>query len=143
MITKIIAKYYDLLQEKNTICSRKDYWIFVLINFFISTIMLFSSAILIEFGLPYIFLLPFFIIFLFISAIQIILSVKRMHDINLSGFWLLFPGIALILLPLPSVTYKNNYKSKEELLTEEDKEENEKLEAFISLLENQNTEEKK
>ena len=41
MITKLIAKYYDLLRKENKICSRKDYWTFAFITFFINVILIF------------------------------------------------------------------------------------------------------
>ncbi len=97
MITQLIAKYYDLLRKENTVCSRKDYWIFVLITFGINIILIFVSAILESFGFSSIFQLPLFLISAFMCICQIILVIKRFHDINLSGYWILVLNILPIL----------------------------------------------
>lgn len=145
MITQLIAKYYDLLLRKeSTVCSRKDYWIFILISFCINILLLFVSVILINFGFPYIFQLPLFLISVGLFICQMVLITKRLHDINLSGYWLLMIlilPIFYLLLLAPSVTYNNKYIPKENLMTEEDKKENEQLEAFINLLEKVETKE--
>lgn len=60
MITKLIAKYYDLIVSENTVCSRKDYWIFVLIYACANILILFVSTILASFGFANIFQLPLF-----------------------------------------------------------------------------------
>ena len=169
MITKLVAKYYDLLRKENKICSRKDYWTFAFITFFINVILIFIYAILRAFEIPIIFHIPLFLISFIFSIIQIILEAKRFQDIGCNGSFIIIANIACLILWFiaddnikrgvllgiiaisiitfiglvsPSVKYNNKYISKEKLTTEKDKEENEKLEAFISLLENQNTKEK-
>ena len=141
MITRLVAKYYDLLRKEVTVCSRKDYWIFAFITFFINVILLFSFTILENFGFPYIFYLPLFLISIALLICQMVLITKRLHDINLSGYWLLMililPIFHLLLL-MSSVTYNNKYIPKENLMTEEDEKENEQLEAFINVLEEKN-----
>lgn len=142
MITKLIAKYYTLICKENVqICSRKDYWIFFLIYIGIDILLLFVSTIFENFYFPTIFHLPLFIIYLLISIVLILLSIKRLHDANFSGFWLLLPGVSLIFLTLPSDN-KNNKYTEELEVSQEDKEENDKLEKFIELLEKQETKEK-
>lgn len=75
-----------------------------------------------------------------LGILLIILSVKRLHDINLNGFWVLLPFINIVLLFSPSVEVGNKYTSKE--ISDEDKKENDNLEAFINLLEKEQTKEK-
>lgn len=144
MITQLIAKYYDLLRKENTVCSRKDYWIFVLITFCINIILIFVSAMLESFGFPSMLQLPLFLVSISLLICQMVLITKRLHDINLSGYWLLMILILPIfhlLLFMPSTTYNNKYIPKEKLMTDEDKKENEQLEAFIKVLEKEKTKE--
>lgn len=136
MLTKIIAKYYDLCREETQICSRKDYWIFIFITFIFNTSIFFMVAILSEFGLSNTILLlltvPVFILEIYLI---VILSIKRFHDVNLSGYWILLLGFNIFILLESSNTFNNKYLKKENTMTEEDKKENENLEKFIEILE--------
>ena len=61
-----------------------------------------------------------------------ILSIKRLHDANLSGLFILIPLIGLVLLFSPSSINKNKYNKQ--IIENENKEENEELECFIKKL---------
>lgn len=139
MLTKLIAKYYCLICDDNEkTCSRKDFWIFFGIYLGIFIILMFIVSIFDSFNFPSIFYLPLFICFIGIHILLILLAIKRLHDVNLNGFYILLPFVNIILLFSPSVEENNKYNEKE--LSEEDKKENENLEKFIELLENKNKE---
>lgn len=112
MITQLVAKYYTLLQSENKICSRKDYWIFVLITIFVKIALIFVLAIFAYFNLS-ILDIPVILIYISIDIMIILLAIKRLHDANLSGFWIFIP----ILLFSQSVTKNNRYNIKEEIPT--------------------------
>ena len=117
MITQLVAKYYTLLRSENKVCSKKDYWIFILITIFFKIVLIFVSAIFSYFYLS-ILNIPVLLIYAVIDIMIIVLSIKRLHDANLSGFWIFIP----ILLFSQSVTKNNKYNIKEEIpTTDEDK----------------------
>lgn len=133
MLTKLIAKYYDLIcKEDIQICSRKDFFLFLGIRIFVFLIFLIVVNVLDVFSFPNIFYLPLFIFSLLMDISLIILSVKRLHDANFSGFFILIPIVSIVLVILPSDKKNNKYIKKE--ISDEDKRENENLEKFIEAL---------
>ena len=137
MITQLIAKYYTLLKSENKVCSRKDYWIFKIIHFIINILILLLGYIFYFFNFSIIFEMILIVISLIVEIIDIILTVKRLHDVNLSGIFFVLPFLfpLLILIPyidlslvlgstlivyvmifitllLPSENYGNKYKNE-------------------------------
>ena len=134
MLTKLIAKYYCLIcDEKVTVCNRKDFLIFLGIYLGSFIILMLISSVFDSFNFPGIFYLPLFICFLLLHILLILLSNKRLHDVSISGFFILVPFINIVLLFSPSVEENNKYSINE--ISKEDEKENDNLEKFIELLE--------
>lgn len=102
-------KNYANFKDRTTV---KDYWFTVLANFLIGFILGFLMGF---FKLPFMSpLIGFYILATIIPSLAI--SIRRLHDINKSGWWLfisLVPLVGSILLLVyyckPSVTENNNY----------------------------------
>jgi uncharacterized membrane protein YhaH (DUF805 family) len=77
--------------------SRKEYWTFVLINFIISLILSYTIK-----GLGNIFQLT-------ILLPTIAVAIRRMHDVDKSGWFLLIPIYNFILAITSGTTGKNQY----------------------------------
>lgn len=105
-------------------CGRKDFWMFMLVNFMIIFFGLFLGllilTILIESVLSYVVILIMIVITFFYSAFMLFptlsISVRRLHDQDRSGLFLLFNFIpwvgnlaVIILLALPGTPYDNRY----------------------------------
>lgn len=102
--------------------SRKDYWMTVVINFIIGMIFGFISGLLIKF--PILGKLNIGDILSYIYTLAALIpsiaqSVRRLHDVNKSGWYLLMALIPLVgwILVLiqecsPSVDLNNNYGEK-------------------------------
>ena len=134
MVTKLIAKYYTIICDKDiTVCNRKDFCIFFGIYFGILCALICIDSIFKLFGVSNIFHILLFVIFLIVHLLLILISIKRLHDLNLNGFWIFLPFIALALLFSPSFEKNNRYIKKE--ISEEDKKEDEEIEEFIKILE--------
>ena len=144
MLTKLIAKYYCLICEEDVeVCNRKDFDIFFGIYFAILVILICITAIFDNFNFSIIFYLPLLICFLIVHILLILLAIKRLHDLELNGFFIFIPFIAIALLFFPSVENNKKYsKNSKTEMTEEDKKENENLEKLIELLEKEKTKEK-
>lgn len=136
----MIDKFIKLLSNDCNICNRKDYFIFIFFNIFLLIITILVSGVLYEFNLEglanlIIIIIPFILLISFI-----LLSIKRLHDINYNGYWffsiLIFP-LFLYLVFQPSVVSKNRYIPMIE--DEEDK----KLNELINKLEQEKTTENK
>lgn len=141
MLTKLIAKYYCLICDKNIqVCNRRDFCIFFLIYIIVEAILLIISATFDVFGFPSIFYLPLLVFSIFIRILLIILSIKRLHDLELSGFWIFLLFTFILLLILPSVEDNKKYGKKE--ISKEEERENAQLEKLIELLEKEKTKEK-
>ena len=100
-----ITKHYVDFNGKAT---RKEFWMFVLINFLVSIIVWFIWWLLHLWVLPVIYSL-----WVFLPSLAI--TVRRLHDIGKSGWWILISLIPLIwpiwlfvLLVLPSKTEAND-----------------------------------
>lgn len=135
----MIDKFIKLLRNDCNICNRKDYFILVFFNIFILIITILVSGVLYEFNLEglanfIIIIIPFILLISFI-----LLSIKRLHDINYNGYWflsiLIFP-LFLYLVLQPSVAFKNRYIPMIE--DEDDK----RLNELINKLEQENEGEK-
>ena len=113
----IVQKYVKLFSKEIKVCSRKDYWIFILFNLFV--LLLFTSLvwvidIIYEYGANWNFY-SFFtsFIFLLLGLLTIILGTKRLRDVGISP-WFMLLGlvpyvniILIILLCLPSNIVKS------------------------------------
>lgn len=133
MLTKLIAKYYTIICDDNVkVCNRKDFCIFFGIYILTFLILLIVITIFKSFKLPNIFYLPILLCSIVMDILLFILSIKRLHDANLSGLFILIPLIGLVLLFSPSSINKNKYNKQ--IIENENKEENEELECFIKKL---------
>jgi uncharacterized membrane protein YhaH (DUF805 family) len=103
---------------------RKDYWMFMLVNFMIIFVVLFVGLILlsitIESTLSYLVMIILFILSIIYSGFILFpilsISVRRLHDQDRSGLFLLFNLIpyignlaVVILMALPGTPYDNRY----------------------------------
>lgn len=140
MFAKLIAKYYDLIFDDEPVCSRKDYGIFFLIYIATGVVLLLVSTTLSSFGFDNVVQLPVFLLSVVSFIFLTVLSIKRLHDVNLCGWWIFFPFIFLIMLFSPSSTINNRYLGYANTeMTKKDIEESENLEKFIELLEKEKT----
>lgn len=123
----IFIYYIDAIKQYanfNGRCGRKEFWMFMLVNFMIVFIGLFLGllilTIVIESMISYIvlFIMIFtsFIYSAFILFPILSISVRRLHDQDRSGLFLLFNFIpwvgnlaVVILLALPGTPYDNRY----------------------------------
>ena len=112
-------KNYFNFQDRTT---RKDYWMSVLINFLIALVLGFLSGLFTNFpiiGKLNIMDLISYIYFILILIPGLAQSVRRMHDVNKSGWYLLMsliPIVGWIIVLVqecsPSVDVNNNYGTK-------------------------------
>lgn len=136
MLEKLIAKYYIIICDKDTtVCNRKDFCIFFGIYFGILCVLVFMASIFKLFEVPDIFHIVLFVIFLMVHILLILVSIKRLHDLNLNGFFIFIPFIVFALLFSPSFKKNNRYIKKE--ISKEDKKEDEEIVKFIEKLEEQ------
>lgn len=136
----MIDKYIDLLSKDCNICNRKDYLIFIAFGIIFLLILIFASGVLYEFKLEFLANLIIIIVPLILIGSFIILSIKRFHDVNYSGYWIFsifFFPVFLYLILQPSVTCKNKYIP----VTED--ENDQELNMLIERLEKENNGEKK
>ena len=98
-------KYYFNVLDKYTIftgrTSRKEYWMFILFNFLISGIAilidnLIGTTIQTDYGdtLPYGYIYMLYVLALIIPSIAV--SVRRLHDVGKSGWFMLLALIPVI-----------------------------------------------
>ena len=128
---KMIEKYIELLSSDTDICNKKDYLIFILISIIIFFISLFFDFLLSSYNIKIAGIFTPIITIVLICCI-VILSIKRLHDINYSTYWILslfFPPVFIYLMLQPSVVIKNKFIKQEK--TQEDL----KLEILIKKLE--------
>ena len=146
---KLIDKYIYLFKSDNLICSRKDFNVFLLICIVLNIIIIIIMSILAEFGFLEKLLLPIWgIIGIILDFFIIVLQIKRLHDINNSGLWIFFAPSIFLCIFKKSIIEDNKYikKMKQNGMIEKTQEEiasdyeNEKLEEFIKILENQSKE---
>lgn len=141
MLTKLIAKYYCLICEEDVeVCNRKDFDIFFGIYFAVLAILICITAVFDSFNFPIILYLPLLICFLIVHILLILLAIKRLHDLELNGFFIFIPFIAIALLFFPSVENNKKYGKKE--ISKEEERENAQLEKLIELLEKEKAKEK-
>ena len=79
--------------------SRRDYWMFVLFNFLFFVLLIILSKIIsiFSFGLGIITLLiPWFIYCFFIIIPSLTITIRRLHDINKSGWWYFISFIPIV-----------------------------------------------
>jgi len=93
----VIRKYADFSGRAR----RKEYWMFALINFLISIVISIVGAIIGDSnGLISVSLSGIYALFIFIPSLAV--TVRRLHDTNKSGWWILISLIpflgAIILL---------------------------------------------
>ena len=132
MFDEFIDKYKELFKEETKVCPRKDFALFFFIAFVINILVLFiATSFSANTILGKILVLIYLLLCLVTFVSFIVLGIKRLHDANLSG-WLIFIPV---LLFCETVTSNNKYLNKEDLMSVEDKKENDNLEKFIELLE--------
>ncbi|QDT22607.1 Inner membrane protein YhaI [Gimesia chilikensis] len=74
---------------------RKEYWMFVLMNFLVGIVIAFIGAIIGETGgLISVSLSGVYSLFIFIPSLAV--TVRRLHDTNKSGWWILISLVPLI-----------------------------------------------
>jgi uncharacterized membrane protein YhaH (DUF805 family) len=123
----ILIYYIDAIKhyvDFNGRTKRKDYWMFMLVNFIIISVVLLVGIILlsitIEGVLSYFIMIILFILSILYSGFILFpvlsISVRRLHDQDRSGLFLLFnliPWIGnlgvVILMALPGTPYDNRY----------------------------------
>lgn len=82
--------------------NRPEYWYFALFNFLISIGLLFVSRII---GTDI--LRGLYVLFSFLPSIAA--GVRRLHDTDRSGWWLLLPIVNIIFLCLPGTLGDNRF----------------------------------
>ena len=82
---------------------RKEYWIFFLINLILSFIIGFLEGLAGSSGFVY----PIYALAVFIPSIAV--GVRRMHDTDRSGWWLLLPVVNIVFLCLDSQAGDNRF----------------------------------
>ena len=84
--------YFDVLKKYVVFSGRarrKEYWFFVLFNLMIAVIMLMLDILL---GIP-----VFYLIYVLATILpNLSVSVRRLHDTNRSGWWLLISLIPIV-----------------------------------------------
>jgi uncharacterized membrane protein YhaH (DUF805 family) len=89
---KVLKKYADFSGR----ATRQEYWMFVLINFIISSALSVLAGVL-EKNTGVLHLIPtLYSLAVLCPAISV--GVRRMHDTDRSGWWILFPIVNLIFL---------------------------------------------
>lgn len=111
-----IQKYIKLFNKKNRVCSRKDFWIFILFNFivfFFLTILVIILDLIYEFGANWDFYY-FFTTFLLLSLglLSIILAIKRFRDIGITPWILLIAFIPYVNILIPILLCLPSSKNK-------------------------------
>lgn len=131
-----------LLSNETQVCSRADFISYFLLEIVLAFVVALISAILSSF-LPTVSWLIFFTFLLLELIVFIILSIKRLHDINMSGYFviaiIILPILVLVLFDTKTSYYsdsENKYKKSE--LNKED----EALNRLINVLEKENSKEK-
>ena len=87
---KVLRQYADF----NGRARRKEYWMFILINILISIAVIFMDFILFNAEVGYGFLYVLYSLGMFIPSLAV--AVRRLHDVNKSGWWFLILFIPII-----------------------------------------------
>ena len=98
--------YIDVLKKYAVFggrARRKEYWIFLLINFILAFIIGFLEGLA---GSPG-FVSTIYALAVFIPSIAV--GVRRMHDTDRSGWWLLLPVVNIVFLCLDSQAGDNRF----------------------------------
>ena len=82
--------------------TRRDYWMFFLVHVIVCIVLAIISAIINTDILSNLYNLA-----VFVPSVAV--GIRRMHDTNRSGWWLLVPIVSLFYLCEASVTQNNNY----------------------------------
>jgi uncharacterized membrane protein YhaH (DUF805 family) len=82
--------------------SRKEYWYFVLFNFIFALII---DIIALSIKMPMIY--PVYILAILIPSIAV--GVRRMHDVNKSGWYIIIPIYSLVLCCTAGTNGENEY----------------------------------
>ncbi|WP_417395322.1 DUF805 domain-containing protein [Gimesia chilikensis] len=87
----VLKKYADFSGRAR----RKEYWMFVLMNFLVSILISFVGAVIGDTdGLIAVSLSGVYALFIFIPSLAV--TVRRLHDTNKSGWWILITFVPLI-----------------------------------------------
>lgn len=105
-------KYYINVLKKYAVFNgrarRKEYWMFILFNYIIVFILGIIQGILgMDVSSDKISLGDIYSIAVFIPTIAV--GIRRMHDINKSGWWILVPIYNIVLFVMPGTVGKNDY----------------------------------
>ncbi len=96
-----VLKKYAIFEGR---ARRKEYWYFVLFSSLLTFLFAFISAYFNNLSLYYIYVLS-----IIIPSISV--GVRRMHDVNKSGWYILIPIYNLILYCTPGTEGPNQYGS--------------------------------
>jgi uncharacterized membrane protein YhaH (DUF805 family) len=96
----VLKKYADF----NSRATRSEYWYFALFNFLISMVLN-----IIQLKTGYIFLSVIYYLAVLIPSIAV--AIRRMHDVNKSGWFILIPIYNLILACTDGTPGPNKYGS--------------------------------
>jgi len=96
-----LAKAFDF----KTVSSRREYW-----NFILFTWMVLLGALVADYFIAGDMIYNIMTILLFVPYLAV--SVRRMHDTNHRGWWILMPIVSLILLLSPTIN--NRWSNKAE-----------------------------
>ncbi|MFI4852345.1 MAG: DUF805 domain-containing protein [Gimesia chilikensis] len=87
----VLKKYADFSGRAR----RKEYWMFVLMNFLVSILISIVGAVIGDTdGLIAVSLSGVYALFIFIPSLAV--TVRRLHDTNKSGWWILITFVPLI-----------------------------------------------
>ncbi len=105
-------KYYLSALKKYAVfkgrASRADYWYFFLFSILVSIVIAIAAA-----ALELKIINTIYLFFIIIPSISI--AVRRMHDVNKSGWFILIPIYGFILLFIAGTQGENNYGSDPKL----------------------------
>ncbi|MEA4910811.1 Inner membrane protein YhaI [bioreactor metagenome] len=91
-ITAITTKYFDFKSRAR----RSEFWFVVLFNFLITSIFLFSVLLAARYGLFFLFGLItalYILWYLFMIIPSFAVAIRRLHDVGVSGWWILLSFI--------------------------------------------------
>ena len=88
---------------------RKEYWMFILLNLVFSLLVGFAFGLLgAVFHQPLIGVLAYFYsVFTFLPSMSA--AIRRMHDVDFRGWWILFLFVNFVLLVLPGTQGPNRF----------------------------------
>ena len=101
--------YFEVLNKYATFdgrAHREEYWMFSFISFVICILLIVLDLMVFRFDKG---LVLYYVYSLFIFIPHIAVGVRRLHDTNRSGWWLLLPIVNFIFLVLDSQSGENRF----------------------------------